>query len=72
MTTPLERAQRRVERLRSALAAAEKRLTIEALKATGGNRTHAARLLGVSERTIFRRVEEMGDTAPPPPEPGGA
>jgi transcriptional regulator of acetoin/glycerol metabolism len=32
----------------------------EALRATGGNRAHAARLLGISRATMYRRLRELG------------
>ena len=32
----------------------------EALKAAGGNRTRAARLLGISRATIFRKIKQYG------------
>jgi len=38
--------------------AAEKNLIIKALKATNGNRTEAARQLGISRRTLHRKLHE--------------
>jgi two-component system NtrC family response regulator/two-component system nitrogen regulation response regulator GlnG len=37
----------------------------EALEATGGNRTHAARLLGLSRPTLLARIEKYGLRAEP-------
>jgi DNA-binding NtrC family response regulator len=37
---------------------------IEALKRAGGNKSKAARLLGVSRRTIYRKIDEYGIDAP--------
>ncbi|MCP4713885.1 MAG: helix-turn-helix domain-containing protein, partial [Deltaproteobacteria bacterium] len=31
---------------------------LDALQQTGGNKTEAARLLGISRRTIYRRIKE--------------
>ena len=53
---------------RQALADAERAVLLAALRATGGNRTKAARLLGMPDRTIFRHVAALGADAPPPPE----
>lgn len=61
-------AHKRVVRLRAALANAERLLTLAALAATGNNRTHAAKLLGVPLRTMFRHVAALGANAPLPPE----
>lgn len=44
------------------LAAMEERMIHEALNRTGGNRTEAATLLGLSRRTLQRRLREMGLT----------
>ncbi len=43
----------------------EKEKIIQALKTAGGNKAKAARLLGISRRTIYRRIEdlEIPDTA---------
>jgi DNA-binding NtrC family response regulator len=45
------------------LAAAEQRLIDEALAETGGNRTEAAKLLGISRRTLQRKLKERADAA---------
>jgi len=37
----------------------ERSLILRALEKTGGNRTEAARLLGISRRTIHRRIREL-------------
>jgi DNA-binding NtrC family response regulator len=42
----------------STLHEAEKQLIIEALRNTGGNRTEAARRIGVSRRTLHRKLHE--------------
>jgi DNA-binding NtrC family response regulator len=46
--------------LRRARRALESRLIAEALEATGGNRTHAARLLGISHRALLYKINEHG------------
>jgi two-component system response regulator AtoC len=46
--------------LRRARRALEARLITEALEATGGNRTHAARLLGISHRALLYKLKEYG------------
>jgi two-component system response regulator AtoC len=46
--------------LRRARRALEARLIGEALEATGGNRTHAARLLGISHRALLYKLKEYG------------
>ncbi len=38
----------------------EKRAIRETLKMTGGNREHAAKLLGIGERTLYRKLKEYG------------
>ncbi|HCV86790.1 MAG TPA: sigma-54-dependent Fis family transcriptional regulator, partial [Deltaproteobacteria bacterium] len=37
---------------------AEKKLIFETLKETGGNRTHASRILGISIRTLRNKLNE--------------
>jgi DNA-binding NtrC family response regulator len=44
--------------LRRARRALEARMIREALEATGGNRTHAARLLGISHRALLYKLKE--------------
>ncbi|MBN8643837.1 MAG: sigma-54-dependent Fis family transcriptional regulator [Planctomycetes bacterium] len=44
----------------SSLAALEKRAIRETLRLTAGNREHAARLLGIGERTLYRKLKEYG------------
>jgi len=46
--------------LRRARRALETRLIAQALEATGGNRTHAARLLGISHRALLYKIKEYG------------
>ena len=41
------------------LTTSERERIIEALRAAGGNRSHAARLLGVSRATIYRKIKEF-------------
>lgn len=38
----------------------EKNAIIEALKATGNNRTKAAKMLGIGVRTLYRKIKEYG------------
>ncbi len=38
----------------------EKRAIRETLRLTGGNREHAAKLLGLGERTLYRKLKEYG------------
>lgn len=47
--------------------AGEAALILDALEKAGGNKARAARRLGISRRTIYRKIEEYGIT--PPPEP---
>jgi two-component system response regulator HydG len=44
------------------LEQAEKELIRNALKMTEGNREQAARLLGIGERTLYRKIKEYGLT----------
>ena len=39
---------------------AERRAVRRALEQAGGNRTEAARILGVSRRTLYSKIEELG------------
>ena len=38
----------------------EKRMVIQALEKTGGNRTKAAERLGISRRTLHRKLNQYG------------
>jgi DNA-binding NtrC family response regulator len=42
------------------VAGAEKAAIESALKAAGGNRTHAAKALGISRRTLHNKLNEYG------------
>ncbi len=44
----------------TAAKAAERQAIVDALAAAGGNRTQAARNLGISRRTLYRRLNEYG------------
>jgi two-component system response regulator AtoC len=51
-------------RLKDVVAAAEREAVAQALRAAGGNRTEAARLLGVSLRTLYYKLRDLeGDEA---------
>ncbi len=41
----------------------ERLFILETLKATGGNREEAAKMLGIGERTLYRKIKEYGDNA---------
>jgi two-component system response regulator HydG len=40
----------------------EKAAIRNALKSTNGNREHAAKMLGIGERTLYRKIREYGLT----------
>ena len=42
------------------LEAIEKLCIAETLKFTGGNREQAAEMLGIGERTLYRKIKEYG------------
>ncbi|HEX8877365.1 MAG TPA: sigma-54 dependent transcriptional regulator [Phycisphaerales bacterium] len=44
----------------TSLEAIEKRAIRETLRLTAGNREHAAKLLGIGERTLYRKLKEYG------------
>ncbi|MCC6334109.1 MAG: sigma 54-interacting transcriptional regulator [Myxococcales bacterium] len=50
--------------LKSKRAEAEKKAVLEALELTEGNRTRAARVLGISRRTLVSRLQEYGINKP--------
>jgi len=47
-------------RLKDAVSAAERDAIQRALRATDGNRREAAKLLGVSVRTLFHKLKNLG------------
>jgi DNA-binding NtrC family response regulator len=55
-------------RVGTPLPEAEKVIILDTLKRTGGNKTSAARILGIGLRTLYRKLEEYGQAdgeAPP-------
>jgi DNA-binding NtrC family response regulator len=46
------------------LDAFERDLLLAALERTGGNKSAAARLLGITRRRLYSRLESLDDTAP--------
>jgi DNA-binding NtrC family response regulator len=44
----------------------ERRYVRQVLGAVGGNKTHAARILGIDRRSLYRRLEEPHQPSPPP------
>ena len=56
---PIEDASRASESLGNDLWAAERRLILNALEADGGNRTRAARKLGISPRTLRYKLARL-------------
>lgn len=50
------------------LAGLERQAILRALEAAGGHRQHAAERLGISRRTLTRRLKEMEESGAPPPE----
>jgi DNA-binding NtrC family response regulator len=49
------------------LAELEGRYVRRVLAACGGNKTHAAKVLGIDRRSLYRRLEEQQPQAPTPP-----
>ena len=54
-----------MERLKLAVKAAELREITAALAEVGYNRTHAARLLGISRRTLLNKLKDFNLNPPP-------
>ena len=48
---------------------AERTLIEQTLQATGGNRHQAAQMLGIGQRTLYRKIKEFGLAKPGEPEP---
>ena len=42
------------------LSEVERQFIIETLHLTGGNREESAKLLGIGERTLYRKIKEYG------------
>ena len=53
-------------RVGTPLPEAEKVIILDTLQRTGGNKTSAARILGIGLRTLYRKLEEYGEAQPPP------
>jgi transcriptional regulator of acetoin/glycerol metabolism len=52
------------DKLRRELARKERDRIVEALSSTGGNQVMAARLLGISRRTLINRLDSFGISRP--------
>jgi DNA-binding NtrC family response regulator len=50
-----------------AVSAFKRRLIEATLQQVSGNRTHAARVLGLQRTYLLRLIRELGVVAPPPP-----
>jgi DNA-binding NtrC family response regulator len=57
---------------RDAVEAFKRRLIESALRQTGGNRTRAARSLGLQRTYLLRLMRDLGVAVPPPPAPTSA
>ena len=53
------------------IADVERHLILDTLLSCHGNRTHAARILGISIRTLRNKLNDYVDTGIKVPEPGG-
>jgi two-component system response regulator HydG len=62
ITTPGERPAATDSLLGKPLEAIEKHFIVETLKLSGGNREEAARMLGIGERTLYRKLKEYGSS----------
>jgi DNA-binding NtrC family response regulator len=59
-SAPLETVRDQVVPLRAAVAEAERGAIMAALRVAAGNKAEAARLLGVSYKTLFNKLHELG------------
>ncbi|MEO0100811.1 MAG: sigma 54-interacting transcriptional regulator [candidate division WOR-3 bacterium] len=55
-----EEEKKAVESLKETLRLTEKEKIISALRQCGGNKTEAAKLLGISRRTLYYKMDELG------------
>jgi len=62
ITAPGERPAATDILLGKPLEAIEKHFIVETLKLSGGNREEAARMLGIGERTLYRKLKEYGSS----------
>jgi transcriptional regulator with PAS, ATPase and Fis domain len=67
LAEPPTATARDVRALRHTLKEQERALVIEALNATGGNQSRAAKQLGMSRHTLMKRMEDFGLTRPRKP-----
>jgi DNA-binding NtrC family response regulator len=67
-TTPLPPPERPVG-YHGAVSDFKRRLIEATLHQVRGNRTHAARALGLQRTYLLRLIRELGVAAPPPPPP---
>ena len=59
-TTPADKSTGVDSLLGKTLEEIEKHYIIETLKLCGGNREEAAKMLGIGERTLYRKIKEYG------------
>jgi two-component system response regulator HydG len=60
LTAAVEETERKIVSGKLSLKEAEKQLIIHALNECSGNRTEAAKKLGISRRTLHRKLHEFG------------
>jgi two-component system response regulator HydG len=58
-------------RVGTPLAEVEQRLLEETLRITKGNKTLAAKMLGIDQKTVYRKLKQGEADDPIPGEPGG-
>lgn len=65
-----ERKASRIIHIGQTVADVERHLILDTLEYCQGNRTHAARILGISIRTLRNKLNEYMDAGIAVPEPG--